>query len=669
MQYRREIDGLRAVAVLPVILFHAGFSVFSGGYVGVDVFFVISGYLITSILISELEQGNFSILRFYERRARRILPALFVVMLACLPFAYMWMLPTQLKDFAQSLVAVVFFASNIQFWRESGYFASAAELKPLLHTWSLAVEEQYYLIFPVFLLLVWKFGRNKVFLSVVAIAVFSLLLSEWGWRNLPSANFYLAPTRAWELLAGSLCAFLAVGKQQRSNNLLSAVGLALIVFAIFYYDESTPFPSLYALAPVVGTALIILFAAQGTWTSRLLSTRGFVGIGLISYSAYLWHQPLFAFARIRSLTEPSHYLMAVLAVVAMLLAWATWRWVEHPFRKRAKPIFVTRRSVFAASCAVAAVFVLIGLAGHFGKGFEWRFDNEMRRFFVENDVFDREKRGCSIGPNDQIIVGKPACEFRNELGTLDVLLIGDSHSSAVSGILGRELQKRKISYYEANASGCLPLQGLRPFGQVSDRNCLKFNALVYEYAAQQDIKTIVLTARFPWYLLGVQFDNGEGGIETGDAAWVDLENYFSSAGVDEARRARVLRAYEVQIRKLGERFKTVLVYPIPEAGWNVPTQAFRHAYFGSGDYEVTTSYAAYKERTQEVNALFDRLVMELPNVFGARVHEILCSDKTGRCINADASGIYYKDDDHLSNTGTRLVAPTILEAVEAALGR
>jgi peptidoglycan/LPS O-acetylase OafA/YrhL len=395
MQYRREVDGLRAIAVLPVILFHAGFNVFSGGYIGVDVFFVISGYLITTILINELEDERFSIARFYERRARRILPALFVVMLACLPFAYMWMLPSQLKDFAQSLVAVVFFGSNILFWRESGYFAADAELMPLLHTWSLAVEEQYYIVFPIFLLLAWRFGRNKVFWSVVVIAAISLLLSEWGWRNKPSANFYLAPTRAWELFAGSICAFLTVGRTLKSNNVLSAIGLAAIVVSIFAFDDNTPFPSVYALVPVVGTALIILFGRQGTWVAKLLSIRAFVGVGLISYSAYLWHQPLFAFARLRSLTEPSHILMAGLAVAALLLAWVTWRWVEQPFRKRANPVLATQRSVFAASGAVGAVFVALGLAGHVGNGFEWRHPDIVDRVQVINDL--KQDRQQAIG--------------------------------------------------------------------------------------------------------------------------------------------------------------------------------------------------------------------------------------------------------------------------------
>ena len=320
MIYRKEIDGLRAVAVVPVILFHAGLAVFSGGYVGVDVFFVISGYLITTILISELEQGNFSIARFYERRARRILPALFLVMLCCIPFAWIWMLPKELQDFSLSLVAVALFGSNILFWRQESYFAPAAELKPLLHTWSLAVEEQYYLLFPLALMLCWRFGRGRVFLTIAGVAVASLLLSEWGWRNAPSANFYLAPMRAWELLIGSLCAFWLSGRDLRPNNRLSLLGLALIVFAIFYYDDATPFPSVYALLPVLGTALIILFGGAGTWVAGMLGARPFVGIGLISYSAYLWHQPLFAFARLRSINEPTQSLMLVLAALSLVVS-------------------------------------------------------------------------------------------------------------------------------------------------------------------------------------------------------------------------------------------------------------------------------------------------------------------------------------------------------------
>ena len=193
MEYRREIDGLRALAVLPVIFFHAGYESFSGGFVGVDVFFVISGYLITKIILSDLEHGRFSIVGFYERRARRILPALFFVMLVCLPFAWRWLLPGDMKDFSQSLVAVVAFSSNLLFWKESGYFDVAAELKPLLHTWSLAVEEQYYLFFPVFLMLAWRIGKGPILLIMGLLALGSLVLAEWGVRSDPALAFYLLP--------------------------------------------------------------------------------------------------------------------------------------------------------------------------------------------------------------------------------------------------------------------------------------------------------------------------------------------------------------------------------------------------------------------------------------------------------------------------------------------
>lgn len=667
LNYRREIDGLRAVAVVPVILCHAGFSVFSGGYVGVDIFFVISGYLITAILINELEQDYFSIVGFYERRARRILPALFVVMFACLPFAYMWMLPSQLEDFAQSLVAIVTFSSNILFWRESGYFSADSDLKPLLHTWSLAVEEQYYLLFPFFLLATWRFGRKRIFWTVITVAAVSLLMAEWGWRNKPSANFYLAPTRAWELFAGSICAFLSVGRTQRSSNGLSAIGLAMIVFSIFAYGANTPVPSVYGLIPVVGTALIILFAAQGTWVARLLSMRAFVGIGLISYSAYLWHQPLFAFARLRSLTEPNEYLMTCLAVAALVLAWATWRFVEQPFRKSKSSLISTRLDVFLVSGTVGALFIAIGLVGHVGKGFEWRFSKELTRFSKKNVDHAKNTNNCILDYRHEISYPNYGCEMASSTGQVDVLLVGDSHNFSISDVLGSALRNVNIGYYNSSYVGCLPLPRMRPFGVVAISNCLDFNKLIFDYALQKEIKTVVLTSRFSWYLHGVQFDNGEGGVEIGIPAWFDVVGVLASDPLDEARRVRVLAAYENRILELAQLFNVVLVYPIPEAGWNVPNRGFRNAYFNDVKATLTTSYAAYKERTKEVNTLFDRLTAESQNVFAARVYEEICSDVTGRCMNADENGIYYHDDNHLSTAGARLVAPVILSAIQKAV--
>ncbi len=366
MDYRREIDGLRALAVLPVILFHAGFQSFRGGFVGVDVFFVISGYLITTIILTELEQGRFSIINFYERRARRILPALFLVMFVCLPFAWLWLLPEDMKSFSQSLVAVSVFASNVLFWKKSGYFDTAAEFKPLLHTWSLAVEEQYYVFFPIFLVLSWRLGKSKICGLLAIVFVVSLAVAQWASLAEPEAGFYLLPTRGWELLVGVFIAFFVTSSPNvciptHIRDVGGFIGLALIVYAIFAFDKETPFPSLYTLAPTIGTALLIVCAMQGTIICRLLGNKILVGIGLVSYSSYLWHQPLLSFARHLSLGEPSKVLRGGLAALSLALGYLSWKCVELPFRNKN---FVSRQAVVFCGLAGAFFFLFVGLAGH-----------------------------------------------------------------------------------------------------------------------------------------------------------------------------------------------------------------------------------------------------------------------------------------------------------------
>jgi peptidoglycan/LPS O-acetylase OafA/YrhL len=364
LKYRAEVDGLRALAVVPVILFHAGFELFSGGFVGVDVFFVISGYLITTILIEDIENKRFSIINFYERRARRILPALFFVMLVCIPFAWMWSFNEQLRLFFKSLVAVSLFASNILFWREVGYFDSSAEEKPLLHTWSLAVEEQYYVLFPIFLFLAWRYGKNRVFWMIVVMASISLLLSEWGWRNKATANFYLAPTRAWELFAGSISAFIVQKQGVKKNNSLALLGLAAIVFSIFFYDETTPFPSVYALAPVLGVVLLVLYAERETFAARLLGSKVMVGIGLLSYSAYLWHQPLLSFSRWRNLGESlPNSISIIIVLLTFFCAGLTYRFIETPIRT--KNILKTKSAMLSFSLFGIMAFSIIGSSVYF----------------------------------------------------------------------------------------------------------------------------------------------------------------------------------------------------------------------------------------------------------------------------------------------------------------
>ncbi len=429
MKYRPEIDGLRAVAVLPVLLFHAGFSVFSGGYVGVDVFFVISGYLITLIIIEELNAGKFSIIGFYERRARRIIPVLIFVILCCTPFAWYWMMPDEFEGYARSTIAVAVFMSNVFFWKEGDYFAPATEEMPLLHTWSLAVEEQFYLLFPLVLAALWRFGCGRVVGLLTSVALCSLILSHWAAEAHTRANFYLAPSRAWELLAGSLCAFaLTRNGDVRANPYLAALGLAAIVYAILMFDNQTPFPSFYALVPVGGAALIILFADHRAGAGYLLATAPFVGIGLISYSAYLWHQPVFALARVGSVYTPSQGVMLVLAALSLGLAYLSWRFVEQPFRRRSGAKAFTRRQIFVASgvtLSAAMVFAVAVIAaeGNLGRYSDAQIAHldQARRGIAHPAI----KAGCGKGFQD---LNTTPCVLGDPEAPIRISMIGDSHA-------------------------------------------------------------------------------------------------------------------------------------------------------------------------------------------------------------------------------------------------
>jgi len=351
-----------------VILFHAGFELFSGGFVGVDVFFVISGYLITSILIDDIENKRFSIVNFYERRARRILPALYTLLIFSALYG-LYTSPFYARDIFQSIFATTLFSENLLLiFEESNYFEIGTDEKLLFHTWSLAVEEQYYLLFPIFLMLVWRFGKNKVFWLIFGLAIISLFLSEWGWRNQPSANFYLVFTRAWELLAGSIAAFIVLKRGVKKSNVLAFLGLSAIIFSILFYNKNTPFPSVYALMPVLGVVLLVLYANKETVVAKLLSIRPFVGIGLISYSAYLWHQPLIVMLnRETNLFTTSGDLDAPKILVfclTIIIAAASYYLIEQPFR------YKTERKHFIFLFSFLTVIILtVSFFGHKTVGY------------------------------------------------------------------------------------------------------------------------------------------------------------------------------------------------------------------------------------------------------------------------------------------------------------
>ena len=366
MRYRAEIDGLRAFAVLPVILFHAKIASFSGGFVGVDIFFVISGYLITRILAGEMAEGRYSLMRFYERRARRILPAL-VAMIAISTMAAWYILPPlEMQWYGQSVLATALFVANFYFlFRGRDYFAGQTSEYPLLHTWTLAVEEQFYIIFPILLWLIWRSGPRRVFWIIAAISGVSLAAAEILSRIDPGVNFYLLPSRAWELGAGALCARIHHRAPQRENGALAAAGLVLVVGSILFLHEGLRFPSLWAVPPVLGTALILLYAGPATLTGRFLALRPFVWVGLASYSAYLWHQPLFAFTHVRLGHYPEPAIMLGLAALSVFLGWVSLHLIEAPFRRRGS---ASSARVVAVSGGVLTAVAGLGLALHLSLG-------------------------------------------------------------------------------------------------------------------------------------------------------------------------------------------------------------------------------------------------------------------------------------------------------------
>ena len=508
MQYRPEIDGLRALAVIPVILFHAGVQLFGGGYVGVDIFFVISGYLITSILLSEITEGKFSLAGFYERRARRILPALFLVMAICLPFSWFWMMPHELKGFSQSLVAVSAFASNIYFWISTGYFETAAELRPLLHTWSLAVEEQYYLFFPILLACCMHWGRKKIIFTLILLACTSLFLAQFLSAIKPAFDFYLLPTRVWELLAGSILAFYPQLSGNQKNQRIfrefsSAIGLLLICYAIFSFDKFTPFPSAYTLIPVLGS-LLIIYTSQGTIVEKLLSKRLFVGIGLISYSLYLWHQPVFAFARLRASAEPNRYILVLLVVLITTVSYLSWKFFEIPFRDKKR---FTRNRIFIYSIAGSTLFIIIGLIGQFTSGF---LTKSQKAVLAYNEYQEESKRigrvgSCFLDIGDSIDLFSASCIEDNSNDS--VFIWGDSHAAALS--FGLRHAYKNVTQF--TSTGCPPLMGesvsSRPLCRnINDyvgariKNIKPKNILLYAnwgiYDAQKPIESLSKTVDF-----------------------------------------------------------------------------------------------------------------------------------------------------------------------------
>ncbi len=619
MVYRAEIDGLRALAVIPVILFHAGFDWYSGGFVGVDVFFVISGYLITTIIISEMAEDKFSIVNFYERRARRILPALFFVMAACLPFAWLLLAPSELKDFGQSLVAVSTFSSNILFWTESGYFSANSELKPLIHTWSLAVEEQYYIIFPIFLMFTWRLGIKWILILLSIFFFVSLGVAQWGAFNMPDASFFLLPTRGWELLVGVFAAFYLKYnthlKSQSLNQVLSLIGFGMIVYSIIAFDKTTPFPSLYALIPTIGTGLLILCAVPKTFIHMILSLKPIVGVGLISYSAYLWHQPLLAFARHSAMGEVSDIILISLCSASLMLAWFSWRYVEKPFRSKGKVSF---RRLFTSCGLTLSLFIGLGLYIHVKDGFKTRINSDVDLATIMPSPLRNECHTKDL-----------PCKYFKE--RIEWATFGDSHVVELTYALANNLSKYDVGVEHNSYTGCQPsISNTLSKCHIWEKQTLE------RLVESQTIKNIVVSYRLANYLFGesegvypsLPF---EGTDKDRESIWNDLITIFT---------------------KLSESGKKVyFVVQVPELPDNVESLAF-HNNLETNIRLKGVTRAWWDQRNMFVS---ERLGNLPKNVIIVDTTDLFCDPNW--CYASNSDGFLYIDDHHLSVYG----ATTIIE--------
>ncbi len=487
--YRPDIDGLRAVAVVPVVLFHAGIPAFGGGFVGVDVFFVISGFLITRIIAREIAAGTFSIVNFYERRIRRIIPALVVVLAFTALMALALMPPATLVEVGRSVVAAALSVSNILFWLNTDYFAAPVDEVPLLHTWSLGVEEQYYLVFPLVLLASFRFRDGRfVRAAVVAMAAGSLLASVAFVARFQEAVFYLAPFRFWELLIGSL---LAIGplRAPRSTQVREAaawLGLALIGASVLLYTEETLFPGAAALPPCLGAALVIYAGldAEPTLAGRLLSSKVPVAIGLISYSLYLWHWPLIVFSGYLPAFGEG-WAKAAVVLLSFLAGALSWKYVEQPFRNRPA---VGRRPVFAGAGAAIGACLVFGAYVDWANGLPGRFPAHLAAEIPGKEFYNRQ---CLLEARDPPEAWKGADCFLSTAGSTNVLLWGDSFAAHyVPGLRAHAGDWNVLQY---TASACAPMSGYDPKFR---RECAAFNRQAARVIEEFDVDAVILAANW-----------------------------------------------------------------------------------------------------------------------------------------------------------------------------
>ena len=655
--YRPDIDGLRALAIITVIAFHAFPSWLPGGFVGVDVFFVISGYLITQVLENRWQQPGFSLGVFYTGRIRRLFPSLILVLTTCYVFGWIALLADEYKQLGKLTLASALFLSNFVLWSESGYFDYAADTKPLLHLWSLGIEGQFYLLWPVLLWVALRSDANIVRLCVGLILI-SLALNVFIAPQSPTHAFFSPATRIWELLCGCLLARLQYlkadclpteGAMQRENSVrksvMSGIGLALIAASAIFFNQDLYFPGIWAVAPVLGTMLIIM-AGTGSWLNRqVLSHRTLVGIGLISFPLYLWHWPVLSFAKIISGTRPPPEIQAALVAVAVGLAFMTHHWIERPLRYgRNLPKKTVGLAVGMAALALAGLITFVQ------DGFAHRYQNRLVETQMSDLKFDLPETQlwyCAGVQQDG-----PRCHATGPQPS--VVVIGDSHALTIySGLIGRfNSQGQDIALYGAS-DGCPPLLDvvIQDLGGEA-RNCLrKGSQAIRRVISDPGVKHVIMTSRVPMYTTGEGF--GE----------VELEQ-FGSWVLSLKDEPRGIRSNpEVFAIGMGNTIDALLsagktvtfLHDVPELGFDIRSCfSFRPLVLHSTVRQpCAVSKSEFEARTKAHRLMIDQILAQRPAVKAIDLAEALCDENW--CYGSKDGMLFYIDDDHLSHRGAAYV--------------
>ncbi|MEB0106776.1 acyltransferase family protein [Pseudomonas sp. MH9.3] len=636
LAYRRDIDGLRAIAVLAVVLFHFGVPGVTGGFVGVDVFFVISGFLITSIIWRERQAGRFSFVEFWARRARRILPALFVMIVATLVAGWFLLAPKDYEELGRAAHYQVIFTSNLLFARQHGYFEAASDIKPLLHTWSLAVEEQFYILFP--LLLTLLSSRLKHWrLALFGVLLVSFGMSVWAVEHEPQKAFFLLHLRAWELLAGAMLAVLPAREWRASPALAQWVSLGamgLILIAVFGFDSQTAFPGAAALLPVLGVVgLIWANGQQYTWVGRLLSSKVMVGLGLISYSWYLWHWPVFVYANYAAVDGLSATELGALMLLSLVLGYLSWRFVETPFRE--KRLLATRKAILVAAAVGILSIGLTGVALRKADGVPSRLSEQALRY-AQAKKWSPELMACMADkdtPDERLF-----CHFGPKNPAVSALVWGDSHATALIPALEIGAKKHDISLMEASFAGCVPLDGLENIAR-----CAHFNRRVEKAMSERPISDVVLAARWSLYLYGQMSGDKEHALK-------DPSTGQYVRAVAEQRFADGMRARIKGLRAAGHRVWLVKEVPLQEI--IVPYRLSRLAMMHRPVDREGLTIAKHLAREAFIANLFDELAAADSGVRVLDPAPQLCGTD-GLCRVELNGRALYTDDNHLSDVGAR----------------